>query len=49
MLSFIESIAFTCSVNVVVYLLHRMVRWVCNVKVKDLRVPSKELRKTRNR
>jgi len=26
----------------------RMVRWICNVKVKD-RVPSKELRKTRNR
>jgi len=25
-----------------------MVRWMCNVKVKD-RVPSKELRKTRNR
>jgi len=26
----------------------RMVRWMCNVKMKD-RVPSKELRKTRNR
>jgi len=26
----------------------RMVRWMCNVKIKD-RVPSKELRKIRNR
>jgi len=26
----------------------RMVRWMCNVKVKD-RVSSKELRETRNR
>jgi len=26
----------------------RMVRWMCNVKVND-RVPSRELRKTRNR
>ena len=26
----------------------RMVRWMCNLNVKD-KVPSKELRKTRNR
>jgi len=26
----------------------RMIRWMCDVKVKD-RVPSKEIRQTRNR
>jgi len=26
----------------------RMVRWICDVKIKD-RVPSKELRETKNR